>query len=138
MENDRRFMRRALALAARGAGHTSPNPMVGAVVVDRGQVIGEGYHRAAGSPHGEVEALQQAGDAARGATLYVPLEPCDHHGSKPPHTTTLISSRVERVVTDMTDPAPQVDRHGIASQRAAGLRAKEGRRSAQAGRMQAN
>jgi len=125
MENDRRFMRRALALAARGAGHTSPNPMVGAVVVDRGRVIGEGYHRAAGSPHGEVEALQQAGDAARGATLYVTLEPCDHHGRTPPCTQTIIASRVARVVAAMRDPDPRVDGRGFASLRAAGIQIEE-------------
>jgi len=83
VDNDSRFLRQALSLAGRGAGRTSPNPMVGAVVVADGAVVGTGYHRAAGSPHAEVDALEQAGDAARGATLYVTLEPCAHHGRTP-------------------------------------------------------
>jgi len=125
VENDSRFMRRALALAARGAGHTSPNPMVGAVVVDRGRVIGAGYHRAAGAPHAEVDALRQAGEAARGATLYVTLEPCTHHGRTPPCTQTIIDSGVARVVAAIRDPDPRVDGRGFASLRAAGIQVAE-------------
>ena len=78
------FMRRALSLARKGLGRTAPNPAVGAVVVRRGRVVGEGYHRAAGEPHAEVEALQAAGEKARGADLSVTLEPCDHRGRTPP------------------------------------------------------
>ena len=82
-ENEK-YMQKALALAARAQGRTSPNPMVGAVVVKDNQVVGEGYHRKAGTPHAEVHALQAAGEAARGATLYVNLEPCSHYGRTPP------------------------------------------------------
>src|SRR2546429_9725033 len=83
-EDDTRFMRRALRLAARAAGRTSPNPMVGTVIVRGTEVVGEGYHHAAGEPHAEVSALTKAGDAARGATLYTTLEPCAHHARTPP------------------------------------------------------
>jgi len=79
VEKHATFMKRALALARQAEGWTSPNPAVGAVVVQAGQIVGEGYHRRAGAPHAEVEALQAAGEAARGATLYVTLEPCNHH-----------------------------------------------------------
>ena len=85
-EIDATYMKLALRLAARGAGWVSPNPMVGAVVVKDGQIVGRGYHRRAGAPHAEVEALRQAGDAARGADLYVTLEPCNHQGRTPPCT----------------------------------------------------
>ncbi|HEX5520840.1 MAG TPA: bifunctional diaminohydroxyphosphoribosylaminopyrimidine deaminase/5-amino-6-(5-phosphoribosylamino)uracil reductase RibD, partial [Longimicrobiaceae bacterium] len=83
---DRRWMRRALDLAARGRGRTAPNPMVGAVVVRDGEIVGEGWHAGYGRPHAEVEALRAAGEAARGATIYVTLEPCAHHGQTPPCT----------------------------------------------------
>ena len=121
MEDDTRRMRRALTLAARGAGRTSPNPMVGAVMVRDDEVIGEGHHRAAGSPHAEVEALRRAGEAARGATLYVTLEPCAHHGRTPPCTEAIIAAGVSRVVAAMRDPDPRVDGRGIAALRAAGV-----------------
>lgn len=91
-------MRQALALAAQGLGRTSPNPAVGAVVVREGVVVGEGWHRAAGQPHAEVEALRAAGAAARGATVYVTLEPCSHHGRTPPCTDALLAAGVARVV----------------------------------------
>ena len=91
-------MRRALALAAQGLGRTSPNPVVGAVVVREGAVVGEGWHHAAGLPHAEVEALRAAGEAARGATVYVTLEPCSHFGRTPPCTGALIEAGVARVV----------------------------------------
>ena len=95
---DERFMARALELAERARGLTSPNPMVGAVVVADGQVVGEGFHAAAGQPHAEVEALAAAGDRARGATLYVTLEPCSHWGRTPPCAPAGISAAVRRVV----------------------------------------
>lgn len=126
MENGSRFMRRALALAARGAGHTSPNPMVGAVVVDGGRVIGAGYHHAVGSPHAEVEALREAGEAARGASLYVTLEPCAHQGRTPPCTQAIIAAGIARVVAATRDPDPRVDGRGLASLRAAGIQVEEG------------
>lgn len=107
-------MRRALALAARGLGRTSPNPAVGAVVVREGQTVGEGWHQAAGEPHAEVEALQSAGEQARGASLYVTLEPCSHRGRTPPCTEVLIKAEVARVVYACSDcderSAGQADR----------------------------
>lgn len=121
MEDDSRFMRQALALAARGAGRTSPNPLVGAVVVADGAVVGTGYHRAIGSAHAEVHALEQAGGAARGATLYVTLEPCAHHGRTPPCAEAVIASGVRRVVAAIGDPDPRVNGRGFAALRAAGI-----------------
>jgi diaminohydroxyphosphoribosylaminopyrimidine deaminase/5-amino-6-(5-phosphoribosylamino)uracil reductase len=114
------WMRRALDLAARGWGQTAPNPMVGAVVVRDGAVVGEGWHSAFGAPHAEVEALRAAGDAARGATVYVTLEPCDHHGKTPPCTEALIAAGVARVVAACADPSP-VARGGADRLRAAGI-----------------
>ena len=99
-------MRRALTLARRGWGRTAPNPMVGAVVVRGGEVVGEGWHRAWGRPHAEVEALRAAGDAARGATLYVTLEPCAHHGRTPPCTEAVRAAGIARVVAAARDPHP--------------------------------
>src|SRR6476661_5968049 len=104
--DDGAFMRRALALAARGWGRTAPNPMVGAVVVRDGVVVGEGWHAEYGGPHGEVEALRAAGDRARGATIYVTLEPCNHHGKTPPCTDALLAAGVRRVVVACDDPSP--------------------------------
>lgn len=114
-------MRRALALARRGWGQTAPNPLVGAVVVANGRIVGEGWHERFGEPHAEVHALRQAGDAARGATVYVTLEPCAHHGKTPPCTDALIAAGVARVVCAVRDPsaaarggAEQLERAGIA------------------------
>ena len=101
---DRRFMQRALALAERARGHTHPNPIVGAVVVKDGRIVGEGFHPRAGEPHAEVFALRRAGAAARGATVYVTLEPCDHHGRTPPCSLALLESGVARVVYAASDP----------------------------------
>ena len=100
------FMDRALALARAHLGETSPNPTVGAVLVKDGRIIAEGYHRAAGEPHAEIEALRQAGDAARGATLYVTLEPCDHHGRTPPCSLAIIEAGVRQVYYATPDPNP--------------------------------
>src|ERR687889_423635 len=91
-------MRRALSLARKGWGQTAPNPMVGAVVVRDGQVVGEGYHERYGGPHAEVNALRAAGEGARGATVYVTLEPCNHHGKTPPCTEALLAAGVASVV----------------------------------------
>ncbi len=99
-------MRQALALATRGAGHTSPNPMVGAVVVRDGQVVGQGWHARFGAPHAEVVALSAAGAAAAGATMYVTLEPCAHHGKTPPCTGALLAAGIRRVVFAAADPNP--------------------------------
>jgi diaminohydroxyphosphoribosylaminopyrimidine deaminase/5-amino-6-(5-phosphoribosylamino)uracil reductase len=105
---DATYMKLALSLAARGEGWVSPNPMVGAVVVKDGQVVGRGYHRRAGLPHAEVEALRSTGEAARGADLYVTLEPCNHQGKTPPCTQAILAAGVRRVIIATLDPNPQV------------------------------
>jgi len=125
-ESDRRFMRRALVLARRGAGTTRPNPMVGAVVVRRGRVVAEGYHRRPGTAHAEVDALAKLGGRAPGATVYVSLEPCDHLGRTPPCTRALLAAGVARVVVGVRDPNPLVDGRGIARLRRAGVRVDVG------------
>jgi len=102
--HDEQFMRRALELAKKGWGQTAPNPMVGAVVVRDGRIVGEGYHERFGEPHAEVNALRQAGDRAPGGTMYVTLEPCRHHGKTPPCTEAILDSGVERVVIAVADP----------------------------------
>ena len=114
------FMRRALVLAERGWGQAAPNPMVGAVVVRDGVVVGEGWHTAYGAPHAEVEALRAAGDAARGATVYVTLEPCNHHGQTPPCSEALIAAGVVEVVVAVADPNP-VAQGGAERLREAGI-----------------
>jgi diaminohydroxyphosphoribosylaminopyrimidine deaminase/5-amino-6-(5-phosphoribosylamino)uracil reductase len=124
--NDTPFMRRALRLAERGRGRTSPNPPVGAVVVSGGKVVGEGWHRGAGLPHAEVEALAMAGDAARGGTLYVTLEPCAHTGRTPPCAPAVVAAGIARVVVGTGDPNPRVDGAGIAALRAAGIAVETG------------
>ncbi len=103
---DRAFMRRAIALARRGFGRTAPNPMVGAVVVRNGEIVGEGYHAEYGGEHAEVAALRQAGDRAAGSTLYVTLEPCAHEGKTPPCSGAVIAAGVRRLVVAVRDPNP--------------------------------
>ena len=116
------WMRRALQLAALADGHTSPNPLVGAVVFDAaGQLVGEGFHARAGEPHAEVGALAQAGDAARGGTIVVTLEPCCHHGRTPPCCDAVIAAGIQRVVVALTDPDPRVAGGGLQRLRDAGL-----------------
>lgn len=114
-------MRRALALARRGLGYTAPNPAVGAVVVAGGRIVGAGWHRRAGEPHAEVLALQQAGELARGADLYVTLEPCCHHGRTPPCTEAILAAGVARLFTAMEDPFPAVSGGGIHRLQEAGV-----------------
>jgi diaminohydroxyphosphoribosylaminopyrimidine deaminase/5-amino-6-(5-phosphoribosylamino)uracil reductase len=127
------WMHRALQLAALGLGRTSPNPLVGAVVLDAaGQLVGEGYHARAGEPHAEVGALAQAGERARGGTLVVTLEPCCHHGRTPPCSQVVIAAGISRVVVAMADPNPQVAGGGLAELRAAGLEVLEGVAEAEA------
>src|SRR5437764_13856206 len=104
---DESWMRRALELAERGRGSVEPNPLVGAVVVRDGRVVGEGWHQKYGEAHAEVNALAAAGDAARGATLYVTLEPCCHHGKTPPCTDAIRAAGIVRVVAALRDPFPQ-------------------------------
>jgi diaminohydroxyphosphoribosylaminopyrimidine deaminase/5-amino-6-(5-phosphoribosylamino)uracil reductase len=120
-EEDTRYMRLALRLAARGIGRTSPNPVVGAVVVHGGAVVGKGYHERAGGPHAEVHALEAAGDLARGGSLYVTLEPCNHVGRTPPCTEAILRSGVSRVVVGCRDPNPHVTGKGIEVLRSRGL-----------------
>jgi diaminohydroxyphosphoribosylaminopyrimidine deaminase/5-amino-6-(5-phosphoribosylamino)uracil reductase len=115
--DDRRLLERALELAERGRGTTHPNPVVGAVVVDDGEVVGEGWHERKGGPHAEQVALEAAGERARGATLYVTLEPCDHHGSQPPCADAIIRAGVAKVVVGARDPT----RKGIARLQASGV-----------------
>jgi len=121
LETDQKWMRRALELAARARGRTSPNPMVGAVLVRDNQPVGEGFHAYAGSEHAEVAALNEAGSAAVGATLYVSLEPCCHFGRTPPCVEQILRGGVRRVVAACEDPNPAVSGKGIARLRTAGL-----------------
>lgn len=118
---DRDFMARAFGLAERGLFTTTPNPRVGCVIVRDGVVVGEGFHERAGAPHAEANALASAGDRAAGATVYVTLEPCSHHGRTPPCADALIAARVRRVVAAMGDPNPKVAGEGFARLRAAGI-----------------
>lgn len=123
---DATFMARALELARRGLGRTSPNPAVGAVIVRDGRVVGEGYHQKAGTPHAEIHALRAAGEKARGATLYVTLEPCCHYGRTPPCTGAIIAAGVNRVVAAMADPNPRVAGGGFRALRQAGIEVETG------------
>src|SRR6267142_4341572 len=106
--DDQRFMALSLALGRRGQGRTWPNPAVGAVVVKDGVIVGRGWTQPGGRPHAETEALARAGDAARGATLYVTLEPCSHHGKTPPCADAIVAAGVARVVSALVDPNPEV------------------------------
>jgi diaminohydroxyphosphoribosylaminopyrimidine deaminase / 5-amino-6-(5-phosphoribosylamino)uracil reductase len=118
---DDQMMQRCLALARQANGQTAPNPLVGAVIVKAGQIVGEGFHPKAGQPHAEVFALQAAGEQARGGTIYVNLEPCSHYGRTPPCADALIQAGITRVVVGMVDPNPQVSGAGIERLRAAGI-----------------
>ncbi|MCS6884800.1 MAG: bifunctional diaminohydroxyphosphoribosylaminopyrimidine deaminase/5-amino-6-(5-phosphoribosylamino)uracil reductase RibD [Acidobacteriota bacterium] len=124
--NDELFMRRALELAAKGRGQVSPNPMVGAVIVKNGEVVGEGYHTYAGLHHAEIIALQQAAASAKEATCYVTLEPCCHYGRTPPCSKALINAGISRVVVAMSDPNPMVAGRGIEELRTAGIQTHVG------------
>ena len=124
--SDERWMQLALELAEAGLGSVNPNPLVGAVVVKDGEVVGQGAHRAFGGPHAEVFVLEEAGDRAEGATLYVTLEPCCHHGKTPPCTDRIIAAGIGKVVYAMEDPNPQVCGKGAALLRASGIDVEEG------------
>jgi diaminohydroxyphosphoribosylaminopyrimidine deaminase/5-amino-6-(5-phosphoribosylamino)uracil reductase len=119
--SDEPFMRRAIELARRGEGHVEPNPMVGCVLVRGERIVGEGWHQRYGGPHAEIEALRAAGEAARGATAYVSLEPCCHHGKTPPCTAALIAAGVERAVVAVLDPFPAVSGGGVSALAQAGI-----------------
>lgn len=123
---DEFYMARALKLAARGRFTTHPNPNVGCVIVKDGGIVGEGYHHRAGEPHAEVHALRMAGDKAQGATAYVTLEPCSHHGRTPPCCDALIAAGVTRVVAAMQDPNPQVAGRGLYRLQQAGIDVSHG------------
>ncbi|GAB4258480.1 bifunctional diaminohydroxyphosphoribosylaminopyrimidine deaminase/5-amino-6-(5-phosphoribosylamino)uracil reductase RibD [Thermincola ferriacetica] len=126
IKTDVKYMRMALELAAKARGNTSPNPMVGAVIVKDGRVIGKGYHMKAGTPHAEVHALREAGELSRGATMYVTLEPCSHYGRTPPCSKAVIAAGVARVVVAMEDPNPLVSGQGIQQMREAGIQVEVG------------
>nr|WP_232603610.1 bifunctional diaminohydroxyphosphoribosylaminopyrimidine deaminase/5-amino-6-(5-phosphoribosylamino)uracil reductase RibD [Photobacterium carnosum] len=123
---DQQMMSRAITLAQYGRYTTAPNPNVGCVIVNDGDIVGEGYHYQAGQPHAEVFALRQAQQRAQGATVYVTLEPCSHHGRTPPCAEALINAKVARVVCGMVDPNPAVAGRGIALLQAAGIRVDVG------------
>jgi diaminohydroxyphosphoribosylaminopyrimidine deaminase/5-amino-6-(5-phosphoribosylamino)uracil reductase len=131
---DQRFMQLALTLGRRGQGRTWPNPAVGAVVVKDGVIVGRGWTQAGGRPHAEPEALARAGDAARGATLYVTLEPCSHFGKSPPCADAIIAAGIARVVSAIGDPNPEVAGQGHARLRAAGITVDIGLGAAEAAR----
>ena len=120
-EFDRAMMRRCIELARRALGQTAPNPLVGAVIVRDGKIVGEGFHPGAGKPHAEVFALREAGELAAGATVYVNLEPCNHYGRTPPCSEALIQAKVAKVVAGMVDPNPLVAGTGLARLREAGI-----------------
>lgn len=134
---DYQYMARALRLAERGLFTTDPNPRVGCVLVREGEVIGEGWHERAGEPHAEINALQQAGPRATGATAYVTLEPCCHQGRTPPCTDALIAAGVTRVVAAMEDPNPQVAGQGLQALQQAGIKASAGVLSGEAAKLNA-
>src|SRR5499425_3367131 len=125
-EHDWRFMQLALSLGARGLGQAWPNPAVGAVVVKDGIIVGRGWTQPGGRPHAETEALRRAGAAARGATLYVTLEPCSHHGKTLPCAAAVIAAGISRVVAAIEDPFPEVNGRGLALLRGAGIQVETG------------
>jgi diaminohydroxyphosphoribosylaminopyrimidine deaminase/5-amino-6-(5-phosphoribosylamino)uracil reductase len=133
--SDHEYMGRALELAARGRYTTDPNPRVGCVLVRNGEVVGEGWHVRTGGPHAEINALRAAGERAAGATAYVTLEPCCHHGRTPPCTEALITAGVRRVVAAMEDPNPRVSGAGLQTLQAAGIEVCSGVLAAEAERL---
>lgn len=126
MDIDERFMKKVIRLARRGLGSTSPNPVVGALIVKNGQIISSGYHKMAGAPHAEIEALSKAGERARMSTLYVNIEPCNHYGRTPPCTKSILESNVSKVVVGMPDPNPDVTGGGCEFLGSKGVKVKCG------------
>ncbi len=133
--SDEEYMRMAFSLARRGEGETSPNPIVGAIVVNEGKVLGKGFHRKAGEKHAEISALEEAGGSARGATLYLNLEPCCHYGKTPPCCKRIIQAGIGRVVCSMKDPNPLINGKGIENIRAASVRIDVGIMESEARRL---
>jgi diaminohydroxyphosphoribosylaminopyrimidine deaminase/5-amino-6-(5-phosphoribosylamino)uracil reductase len=129
------YMRTVLSLARRGLGSTSPNPMVGALLVKNGTIVGKGYHRRAGLPHAEVNAIHDAREGARGATLYINLEPCAHFGKTPPCVDEVIKAGIKKVVVAMLDPNPEVNGKGVEKLKKAGIDVKVGILEAEARRL---
>lgn len=125
-ESDQRYLRLACRLARKAAGRTSPNPIVGAVLVRGGKIVGAGYHRFAGGDHAEIIALKEAGVKAKGATLYITLEPCSHYGRTPPCVQSLIRAGINEVVAGMSDPNPRVAGQGFTKLRRAGIKVRVG------------
>ena len=119
-------MQLALQLASKGRGKTSPNPMVGAVIVKNGEVTGKGYHKALGKEHAEIDALKKARGKTKGATMYVTLEPCDHTGRTGPCTEAIIEAGISRVVIPLKDPNPLVNGKGIRRLKKAGIKVETG------------
>jgi diaminohydroxyphosphoribosylaminopyrimidine deaminase/5-amino-6-(5-phosphoribosylamino)uracil reductase len=124
--DDQHYLRMACRLALKGAGRTSPNPMVGAVLVRNGKIVGSGFHKVAGGDHAEIVALKRAGAKAKGATLYINLEPCSHFGRTPPCSRSLIRAGIKEVVAGMRDPNPRVSGSGFRALRRAGIRVRSG------------
>jgi diaminohydroxyphosphoribosylaminopyrimidine deaminase/5-amino-6-(5-phosphoribosylamino)uracil reductase len=135
MEKDILYMQKSLSLAKKGQGCTSPNPMVGAVLVKNNKIIAQGFHRICGSDHAEVSALKVAGSKAKGATMYVNLEPCAHWGRTPPCVDRIISSKIKRVVVAMIDPNPEVAGKSVRKMRRAGIKVRVGVLGKQARRL---
>jgi diaminohydroxyphosphoribosylaminopyrimidine deaminase / 5-amino-6-(5-phosphoribosylamino)uracil reductase len=121
MEEDKKYMKRAISLAMRGKGWVNPNPLVGAVLVKNDEIIGEGYHAEFGSPHAEINAIKSATKDVKGSTLYVTLEPCSHHGKTPPCANAIVISGIKRVVVGMMDPNPLVNGNGLKILKEAGI-----------------
>ena len=132
---DKYYMQQALTIAQYATGRTSPNPLVGAVIVKDGHIVGQGWHRQAGTPHAEIHALAQAAELAKGATIYVTLEPCSHYGRTGPCTDALIEAGIKKVVVAMTDPNPEVSGNGLTRLRSAGIEVVEGILAAEAAKL---
>jgi diaminohydroxyphosphoribosylaminopyrimidine deaminase/5-amino-6-(5-phosphoribosylamino)uracil reductase len=126
MNSDERFMKLTLKLAQKGEGKTSPNPMVGAILVKKGKIVGQGYHRRFGSPHAEVNALKDAKTETKAATLYINLEPCCYYGKTPPCTDAIIQAGIKRVVCALPDPNPRVKGRGFKKLRESGIKVDTG------------
>ena len=123
---DEIYMREALRIAAYASGRTTPNPLVGAVIVKDNRIVGQGWHRKAGTEHAEIHALHQAGELAKGADIYVTLEPCSHYGKTPPCCQAIIKAGIKKVIVAMTDPNPLVAGNGLKELKAAGIEVVEG------------